>query len=118
MMIDFALEAGAREGKSPGARRGDLPGLPAPFRPIMMTTMAALLAIAAAGAGVTGIRGRNAEAARDRGLWWPHLQPDAYAIHDAGGFLYLDRLLPLVRSAGGGTAKQVRVSSMRDFKPS
>ncbi len=40
MMIDFALEAERKEGKPP--RRGDLSGCLLRFRPIMMTTMAAL----------------------------------------------------------------------------
>ncbi len=41
MMIDFALDAERKEGKR--AARGDLPGRLLRFRPIMMTTMAALL---------------------------------------------------------------------------
>jgi len=40
MMIDFALEAERTEHKSP---RWPFPGLPAAVRPIIMTTMAALL---------------------------------------------------------------------------
>ena len=41
MMIDFALEAERKDGQTP--RRSDLRGLSLRFRPIMMTTMAALL---------------------------------------------------------------------------
>ena len=48
MMIDFALEAERDEGKPP--RGGDLQACLLRFRPIMMTTMAALLGGAAAGA--------------------------------------------------------------------
>ena len=40
-MIDFALDAERKEGKPPHG--GDLPGGLLRFRPIMMTTMAALL---------------------------------------------------------------------------
>ncbi len=41
MIVDFALEAERKEGKSPC--RGDLQACLLRFRPIMMTTMAALL---------------------------------------------------------------------------
>ena len=41
MMIDFALEAERKEGKSPSMR--SIEGALIRFRPIMMTTMAALM---------------------------------------------------------------------------
>ena len=49
MMIDFALEAERKEGKPP--REAIYQACLLRFRPIMMTTMAALLGGAAAGAG-------------------------------------------------------------------
>ena len=49
MMIDFALEAEREEGKSP--QDAIYQACLLRFRPIMMTTMAALLRRAAAGAG-------------------------------------------------------------------
>ena len=52
MMIDFALEAERTEGKSP--KDAIFQACLLRFRPIMMTTMAALLGRAAAGAG-TGV---------------------------------------------------------------
>ena len=49
MMIDFALEAERKEGKPP--EEAIYQACLLRFRPIMMTTMAALLGAAAAGAG-------------------------------------------------------------------
>ncbi len=49
MMIDFALEAERKEGKRP--KRRSIQACLLRFRPIMMTTMAALLGGIAAGAG-------------------------------------------------------------------
>ena len=61
MMIDFAIEA-QREGKP--AARGDLQGCLLRFRPIMMTTMAALMGTLPIALGI----GAGAEARRPLGL--------------------------------------------------
>ena len=80
MMVDFALEAERKEGKSPidAIYQASL----LRFRPIMMTTMAALLGALPLALG----RGVGSELRRPRHLhrWRPHLQPDAYPLHYAG----------------------------------
>ena len=63
MQIDFALEAERKEGKSP--RDAIYEGCLIRFRPIMMTTMAALLGGAADRAGLR--RGRRSAAAAGPG---------------------------------------------------
>ena len=62
MMIDFALEAERRDGKPPA--RGDPRGLLVRFRPIMMTTMAALMGTLPIALGV----GAGAESRRPLGV--------------------------------------------------
>ena len=82
MMVDFALEAERREGKRP--EEAIYQACLLRFRPIMMTTMAALLGALAAGSG----NGRGigaAPPARHRHRRRPDLQPDADPLHDAGG---------------------------------
>ena len=62
MMIDFALEAQRKEGKTPHGRH--LPGRLVRFRPIMMTTMAALMGTLPIAIGL----GAGAESRRPLGL--------------------------------------------------
>ena len=88
MMIDFALEAERTAGQEPGEAIYEACLLR--FRPIMMTTMAALLGRAAAGAG-HGVGVGAAPAARHRHRRRADRQPGADALHHAGG-------LPLSRS--------------------
>ena len=82
MMIDFALVAQRAEGKTPvdAIRQACL----LRFRPIMMTTMAALLGALPLALGA----GTGSELRRPLGIDHRRrldLQPDADAVHDAGG---------------------------------
>ena len=81
MMIDFALEAERNEGKPP--HEAIYQACLLRFRPIMMTTMAALLGgiPLALGTGRVG----TAPAARHRDRRRLDRQPDPDAVHDAGG---------------------------------
>ena len=81
MMIDFALEAERNEGKSP--EEAIYQACLLRFRPITMTTMAALLGglPLAIGFGI-GSELRRPLGHRDRRR--PAVQPDAHAVHDAG----------------------------------
>ena len=91
-MIDFALDAERNEGKAP--REAIHQAALLRFRPILMTTLAALFARAAADARLR--RGLGAApAARPRDLRRPDRQPAADAVHHAGD-------LPRVRPAGAG----------------
>ena len=90
MMIDFALEAERVEHKPP--EEAIFQACLLRFRPIMMTTMAALLGGLAAGAGKRhgiGIAPSAGHHHRRR----PAGEPVADALHHAGG-------VPLVRPAG------------------
>ena len=84
MQIDFALEAERHEGKSPAD--AILEGCLIRFRPIMMTTMAALLGAVPMALGL-GSRRRGAPPARPRrrrrpaGLAAHHAVPDAGRLH-------------------------------------
>ena len=89
MMIDFALDAERKEGKPP--RDAIYQACLLRFRPIMMTTMAALLGGVPLALGQRHRLGA-APAARHRDRRRPDLQPDADALHDAGD-------LPRVRPA-------------------
>ncbi len=82
MMIDVALEVERNEGKKPVEAIYDACILR--FRPIMMTTMAALLGglPLALGSG-TGIRTASAARHHDRGR--ADCEPDADAVYHAGG---------------------------------
>ena len=82
MMVDFALEAERKEGKSPGEAIYQACLLR--FRPIMMTTMAALLGALPLAVGQRR-RVRASPPARHRHCGRADLQPDAHALHDAGG---------------------------------
>ena len=81
MMIDFALEAERKEGKPP--REAIYQACLLRFRPIMMTTLAALLRRRAAGAGHRHRLGA-APAAGHHDRRRPDLQPGADALHHAG----------------------------------
>ena len=91
MMIDFALEAERVEGLPP--RDAIYQACLLRFRPIMMTTMAAILGAHAADARHRN-RLRTAPAARHRHYRRPDRQPDAHAVHHAGH-------LSLLRPPGG-----------------
>ena len=88
-MIDFALEAERSERKSP--HEAIYQACLLRFRPIMMTTMAALL-----GAVAAGVRHRRrlgtAAAARHHHHRRLDLQPAAHALHDARHLSLLRRL--------------------------
>ena len=81
MMIDFALDAERNEGKSPAEAIHQAALLR--FRPILMTTLAALFGAAAADAGLR--RGLGAApAARHLHRRRPDRQPGADPVHHAG----------------------------------
>ena len=80
MMIDFALEAERKEGKTPDEAIYQACLLR--FRPIMMTTMAALLGALPLALGPGRIGAAPAAGHRDRRR--TDRQPDADAVHDAG----------------------------------
>ena len=95
MMIDFALDA--ERGRGLASRQAIYEACLLRFRPIMMTTMAAMLGRGAARLRVR--RGRRAAPSvgplhRRR----PHRKPDADALYDAGG-LSLSRPLPPLGAA-------------------
>ena len=103
MMIDFALEAEREEGKPP--REAIYQACLLRFRPIMMTTMAALLGGVPLALG-TGYGLGAAAAAGHHDRRRADLQPGADAVHHAGD-------LPVVRPAGarwlrGGAATNGR----------
>ncbi len=93
MMIDFALEAERVEGLPP--REAIYQACLLRFRPIMMTTMAAILGALAADARDRH-RLRAAPAARHRHHRRLDRQPDADAVHHPGD-------LSLLRSPGGAS---------------
>ena len=105
MQIDFALEAERNEGMTP--REAIYEGCLIRFRPIMMTTMAALLG-AVPDRPRLRRRRRSAAAARPGGGRRPDLLAAGHALPDAG-LLHLPRspdgALPrLARRAGHGGA--------------
>ena len=86
MMIDFALEAEREEGKPP--EEAIYQACLLRFRPIMMTTMAALLG----GLPLALGSGTGSELRRPLGITIVgglHRQPGADALHDAGGLSVL-----------------------------
>ena len=99
MMVDFAITAERRDGETPlnAIRQACL----LRFRPIMMTTMAALLVRPAADAG-TWRRLRTAPSARHRHGRRTAAQSGADAVHDAGD-LSVPRSSPAL---AGATASQ------------
>ena len=101
MMIDFALEAERVEHKPP--EEAIYQACLLRFRPIMMTTMAALLGglPLALGSG-TGAELRRPSGHHHCGRLDP--KPDANALHDAGG-------LPVVRSAGANGLRNTKLAT-------
>ena len=91
MMIDFALDAERHEGKS--AREAIHQACLLRFRPILMTTMAALLGALPLMLG----QGTGSELRRPLGV--ADRQPGADAVYHTGN-------LPHVRPAGGATGGQ------------
>ena len=81
MMIDFALQVERQEGK--GSADAIFEACMLRFRPILMTTMAALIWRAAAGAGHRH-RVRAPAAARDQYCRRAHREPIADALYDTG----------------------------------
>ena len=102
MMIDFAIDAERERGLAPLAAIEEACLLR--FRPIMMTTMAALLGalplVIERGIGLGA-----ALAARRHDHRRPAAQPAADALHDAGDLLYMERLR--LRFARGAPALAV-----------
>ena len=94
MMIDFALAAERNEGKN--SRDAIFEACQLRFRPIMMTTMAAMFGAVPAGLRYRH-RVRTAPAARHRDHRRPARQPDADALHHAGDL----SLLGPARASGG-----------------
>ncbi len=95
MMVDFALDAERKEGKSP--EEAIFQACLLRFRPIMMTTMAALLGALAAGARARDGSGA-APAARHLHRRRADLQPDTHPLHHAGD-------LPGLRPAGAAVGR-------------
>ncbi len=81
MQIDFALEAERKHGKTP--TEAIYEGCIIRFRPIMMTTMAALLGVGADRARLRRRR-RSAASARPRGRRRPDGLAAHHAVSDAG----------------------------------
>ena len=98
MMIDFALDAERKEGMQPIDAIYQACLLR--FRPIMMTTMAALLGARAAGSGHRHRVGAAAAAGHHHDRRPDH-QPDADAVHHAGD-------LPVLRPAGAALLAAAR----------
>ena len=82
MMIDFALDAERKEGKA--AIEAIYEACLLRFRPIMMTTMAALLG-ALPLAVSTGVGGGTSPATGHCDRWRIDRQSDIDALYDAGG---------------------------------
>ena len=98
MMVDFALEAERQEGKSP--EEAIYQACLLRFRPIMMTTMAALLGALPLALG----HGMGAELRRPLGDLHRRradLQPGPHPVHDAGH-------LPRLRPAGAAFGEEAR----------
>ena len=110
MMIDFALEAERKEGKPPEDAIYEACLLR--FRPIMMTTMAALLGGPAPRPG-PGHGLRAAPAARHRHRRRPDAQPVADAVHDAGRLPVPGPLQPVVQALAAETVRQTGSSLSR-----
>ena len=95
MMIDFALDAERNEGLTP--REAIFQACLLRFRPILMTTMAAILGALPLMLG-TGIGSELRTSARHRHRRRPDRQPGPDAFHDAGD-------LSLFRSLGGAVRR-------------
>ena len=101
MMIDFALEAERGQGQSPGDAIYQACLLR--FRPIMMTTMAALAGRAAARPGERGGLGA-APAPRHRDRRRAHREPAPHALHHAGDLSRLRPARAALPARSGGVA--------------
>jgi hypothetical protein len=97
MMIDFALEASATRA---AAERGDLQACLLRFRPIMMTTLAALLGARCRWRSAQRHGRGAAAAARHHHRRRPAGEPGADAVHDAGDLPGL-RLAARFRATAG-----------------
>ena len=115
-MIDFALEAERSEGKSPAEAIYQACLLR--FRPIMMTTMAALLGALplALGTGIGSELRRPLGIAIVGGL---HREPAAHALHDAGRVPLSRPRAALVRAlrAGAGHGRPIPLWARRVVRP-
>ncbi len=109
MMIDFALEAERKEHKS--AAEAIHQACLLRFRPIMMTTMAALLGAVPLALGTDRLGAAAAAGHHDRRR--AALQPAADAVHDAGDLPVLRRAWPR-RSA---LRQRADASSRRGQRP-
>ena len=98
MMIDFALDAQRNQGRNPEDAIYSASLLR--FRPIMMTTMAAMLGALPLAFG-TRRRRRDAPAARHLDRRRTAGEPGADALHDAGDLPLPGSLRPLVQRAVG-----------------
>ena len=103
MMIDFALDAEREQGMAP--RDAIFQACLLRFRPIMMTTMAALLGALPLMIG-WGVGVGIAPSARHHHGRRPDREPGAHAVHDAGH-------LPRVRSAGAQDGRAARALARR-----
>ena len=108
MMIDFALEAERKEGKSPA--EAIFQGALIRFRPIMMTTMAALMATLPIALGLGAGGECQASAGAGRG-GRPGLFPDRDPVHHPGDYIYLDKLQAAVRRRVNALLPAKRISS-------
>ena len=115
MMIDFALDAERNHGRS--SRDAIFDACLLRFRPIMMTTMAALLGRSPFGARHRRRRGIP-PAARHFDRRRPDREPDADAVHDSGRVLVSRPLqsLDATRSTGRATGAERRRRS-RGLRP-
>mgnify|MGYP003693804787 CR=1 FL=1 len=111
MMIDFALEAERKEGKRPEEAIYEACLLR--FRPIMMTTMAALLG-ALPLAMSTGCRIGIATTARHCHCRRVDRQPDTDALYDTGG---VPRVRPIGATDRGTPIPDSESRSHRDTSP-
>ena len=105
MMIDFALEAERKHGKS--ALEAIYEACLLRFRPIMMTTMAALLGALPLAVGT----GTGSELRRPLGIaivGGLDREPDAHAVHDPGDLPVHGTASPVGRESAGPLLAQAR----------
>ena len=100
MMIDFAIEGQRRDGKTPSA--AILEAASVRFRPIMMTTMAALMGALPIALG-WGAGASHAPAARRGGRRRAGVLPAGDAVRDAGVLHVFRRTAAVVREAALGS---------------
>ncbi len=102
MMIDFALEAERKEGMTPV--NAIYQACLLRFRPIMMTTMAALLGGVPLALG-TGMGSELRRPLGNRHGGRPDFEPVADALHDPVIYLWFDRLAIRFSRGGGRPAE-------------